>query len=101
MAKNVAKSVRLSEEVFALVDSRPEEGFNNKFEGMVLEFYSGAAKREVEVARLDKLIAERKKALQETIAACNQWYRVDEQLRDVVTNIKRLETVSQRIGGSV
>ena len=39
--KNIAKSVRISDEVFAYIDAAPGKGFNEKFENIILE-----AKRE-------------------------------------------------------
>lgn len=97
MAKNVLKSVRLTDEVFALIDNRSEEGFNNKFEAMVLEFYRSESQRQGEIARLDRFILQKKEELQEYIVRCNRWYGVVSQLEKVVTEVKQLEIVSQKL----
>lgn len=83
MAKNVAKSVRLSEEVFSLVDNRPEEGFNNKFEGMVLEFYRTEQERENKLYQLNKYIQDKEIQLQSLIARVNK-------ITTIVHNLERV-----------
>lgn len=55
--KPILKSVRLSELAFEIVNSRPENGFNNKFEAMVFEFSFTEKERLKRVAELDEEIA--------------------------------------------
>lgn len=38
MAKNIAKSIRLSEEVYAYIDGYRGNGFNEKFENIILDY---------------------------------------------------------------
>lgn len=54
--KSIAKSVRLTQEVFDYIDSAPGNGFNEKFENIILEAKRGESDRKKELARLDKQI---------------------------------------------
>lgn len=54
--KNIAKSVRLTQEVFDYIDSAPGSGFNEKFENIILEAKRGESDRKKELARLDEKI---------------------------------------------
>ena len=54
--KNIAKSVRLTQEVFDYIDSAPGNGFNEKFENIILEAKRGESDRKKELARLDEKI---------------------------------------------
>lgn len=38
MAKNIAKSIRLSEEVYVYIDGYRGNGFNEKFENIILDY---------------------------------------------------------------
>lgn len=63
--KKNSKSIRLTDEVLNVVESCPGEGFNQKFENLVLEFKKGDEERKKRVAYYDKLIETRKKQLAE------------------------------------
>ena len=54
--KNIAKSVRLTQEVFDYIDSAPGNGFNEKFENIILEAKRGESDRKKELARLEDRI---------------------------------------------
>ena len=43
--KSIAKSVRLTQEVFDYIDSAPGNGFNEKFENIILEAKRGESDR--------------------------------------------------------
>jgi hypothetical protein len=100
MAKNISKSVRLSEEVFTLVDNRPEEGFNNKFESMVLEFYRSASDREHEIYKLDQYISGKREQLQDLIIKINKLSAVADKLQTIVYDVNNLEIVTQKLKGN-
>ena len=61
--KNISKSVRLTEEVFKLVDNYQGDGFNQKFENLVLDYFHSVTTRKEKLKALDKEI----KAKQNTI----------------------------------
>ena len=59
--KSIAKSVRLTQEVFDYIDSAPGNGFNEKFENIILEAKRGESDRKKELARLDKQIEKQRR----------------------------------------
>jgi hypothetical protein len=46
MPKNNQKCVRMTDEVLKIIESAPGEGFNQKFENMVIDFKKTAVERE-------------------------------------------------------
>lgn len=60
-----SKSIRLTDEVLAYVESHPGDGFNNKFENLVLDYKNSEQYRKKRVAYYDSLIETRKKQLAE------------------------------------
>lgn len=50
--KSIAKSIRITPEVFELVNGLPGEGFNQKFENMVLKYFK---EEKALTARLESL----------------------------------------------
>lgn len=56
--KNVAKSIRISEELHEYIMACPGNGFNEKFENVILEAKAGEAQRKEALMRLEKQIAE-------------------------------------------
>lgn len=54
--KNIAKSVRISDEVFAYIDAAPGKGFNEKFENIILEAKREEADRKKKLAELEQQI---------------------------------------------
>lgn len=54
--KNIAKSVRISDEVFAYIDAAPGKGFNEKFENIILEAKREEADRKERLADLEQRI---------------------------------------------
>lgn len=63
MKKNNLKSVRISDEVLSVVESYQGEGFNQKFENLVIDFKKSRSEREAYLAQLDETIACRKSEL--------------------------------------
>lgn len=48
--KSIAKSIRISDEVFDYIDQAPGKGFNEKFENIILEAKLEESKRKEELA---------------------------------------------------
>lgn len=65
MAKNNQKCLRLSDEVLQMVEGYRGEGFNEKFECLVLDFFNSIPKRKSELDKIDNLIKLKKKQLEE------------------------------------
>ena len=63
MAKNIAKSVRLSNEVFDYVSEFKGNGFNEKFENLVLFCMKTEVERKKRLDELEKLIKSRSEQL--------------------------------------
>ena len=82
--KKNSKSIRLTDEVLLIVEACPGEGFNQKFENLVLEFKKGEQKRKERVAYYDKIIEKQKKQLAEI---AEQAQKLAEITRDMQRNV--------------
>lgn len=61
--KSNAKSIRISDEVLAYIEKAPGDGFNQKFENIILDAKRTESERKKNVAYYDELIEKRKKQL--------------------------------------
>jgi hypothetical protein len=57
MAKNISKSIRISDEVFEYIDAAPGKGFNEKFENIILSAKKEEPERQKRLAELNEAIA--------------------------------------------
>ena len=87
--KSIAKSVRLTQEVFDYIDSAPGNGFNEKFENIILEAKRGESDRKKELARLDK---QRKESL-----LFEKYNYLESSFRDFVHIHHQIENLRQDI----
>ena len=71
--KNIAKSIRISDEVFAYIDAAPGKGFNEKFENIILEAKKEEATRKKKLADLEQQIHDARENL----------YKIFEQDREL------------------
>lgn len=65
MAKNNQKCVRLSDEVLEIVDNYRGNGFNEKFENLVNDYFNDIPKRKADLERINKLITMKQKQIDE------------------------------------
>lgn len=63
--KSNSKCVRMTDEVLAYVEKQPGDGFNQKFESIILDYMYSESNRKKRVAYYDNLINTRKKQLTE------------------------------------
>ena len=61
--KNISKSVRLSKEVYEYIDSFEGEGFNQKFENIILFSMKHEEQKRKRLEELDKLVSIRSEEL--------------------------------------
>ncbi len=54
--KDIAKSFRMTQEVFDYLSAAPGKGYNEQFENIVLEAKRGEKDRRAEISRLDREI---------------------------------------------
>lgn len=80
MAKEIAKSIRLSREVFEYIDSYRGNGFNEKFENIILDYQK--AEKDIQAR-----IKARKKELE-------LW---EKQVHKAAGNVRRLQNLSWRV----
>ena len=92
--KSIAKSVRLTQEVFDYIDIAPGNGFNEKFENIILEAKRGESDRKRELARLDKQIEkqQRKESL-----LFEKYNYLESSFRDFVYIHHQIENLRQDI----
>lgn len=84
--KGNLKSIRLSDEVYNYINNYKGDGFNQKFENIVLFAMRTEADRKKEIAQLDKEISNRKSIL---YRLQNELYEV-KQMKEKVSEIETL-----------
>ena len=72
MAKNIAKSIRMSEEVNEYIANYRGNGFNEKFENIIMDAMKSEPERIVIIKNLDIQIEKKKKELQELLSRFNK-----------------------------
>lgn len=92
--KNIAKSVRLTQEVFDYINAAPGSGFNEKFENIILEAKRGESDRKKELARLDKEIEKQRK---KEALLFDQYRTLNYFFRDFLTVQHTLERLKSQI----
>lgn len=73
MAKNIAKSIRMSDKVNDYIMQAPGNGFNEKFENIILSAMESEKDRVAQLQRLDKQIDEKR----------DQIYKLEASLRSL------------------
>ena len=74
--KNIAKSIRISEEVFSYIDKAPGKGFNEKFENIILEAKRTEPDRKLRLAYLDQQIASSQQKLSRLLEQHQQLQKI-------------------------
>lgn len=82
--KSIAKSIRISEEVFAYIDKAPGKGFNEKFENIILEAKRTEADRKKRLAGLEKQIHDAQLKLMKLL-------QQDRELQDFFRTFARMQ----------
>lgn len=93
--KPIGKSVRLSQEVYDIVNSAPGEGFNEKFENLVLDYHHTIAKRKKQLNDIERKIKISSNHLEElsqksyeVTVMLTKFGKINELLDSVRINIK-------------
>lgn len=68
MKKEVQKSIRMTNEVAAYIEGMPGDGFNEKFERLVLACKRDEPERLRKISNYDELIAKKKRQLEIIVA---------------------------------
>lgn len=92
-----SKSVRLSDKVFHYIEAAPGNGFNNKFENIIIEAVETVPQRERELAYYDDLIKKRKVQFDEISTKINRFdfsiqsiFRLQEKVHDIQRQIEQI-----------
>lgn len=91
--KNNIRSIRFSDELAELIDQQQGKNFQQKFENLVTRCVSELPQKEAEIARLDKLKAEKQKQLSEM---SEQLYELRMTIGDLMPKITALEAAVKR-----
>ena len=91
--KTNIRSIRFSDELAELIDRQQGKNFQQKFENLVTRCVYELPAREAEIARLDKLKAERCKQLSEM---SEQLYELKMTIGDLMPKVTALETAVKR-----
>lgn len=81
MAKNIAKSIRLSQEVYDYINQYRGNGFNEKFENIILDYQAKEKEIQEKIKREEKALA-----------------RWTERLHQAVDKVYALEAVIYKVG---
>lgn len=93
MAKNNIRSIRFSDELAELIDRQQGKNFQQKFENLITRCVYELPQKEAEIARLDKLKAEKQKQLSEM---SEQLYELRTTIGDLTHRITALEAAVKR-----
>lgn len=95
--KSNAKSVRLSDEILEYIENYRGNGFNEKFENIILDAKCSEQERLERIERLDKRIIEKNEELTQLINNYNslddlvrQAFRIDDYIKRVNETIAKL-----------
>lgn len=88
--KNISKSVRLSNEIYNYVEAFEGEGFNQKFENLVLFVMEEEEQKRKRLTELDKLISTRSEELNKLNA---NLYTARSETRRFLHAIRELERI--------
>ena len=91
--KNNIRSIRFSDELAELIDRQQGKNFQQKFENLVTRCVYELPDKEAEIARLDKLKAEKQKQLSEM---SEQLYELRMTINDLMPKITALEAAVKR-----
>lgn len=92
--KTVAKSLRMTPEVYDYVLSSPGDGFNQKFESLVLEAKRTEPERREIISALDRKI--QRKSMQ--LDKISNWVvEIDDSVRQIIQIEGAIQRVQQRI----
>ena len=88
MAKNINKSVRLSNEVYEYVNEFQGNGFNEKFENIVVFCMKTEVERKKRLDEIEKLIKSRSEELDKINADLEHARRATNVYRNVLNSLK-------------
>ena len=88
MAKNINKSVRLSNEVYEYVNEFQGNGFNEKFENIVIFSMKTEIERKKRLDEIEKLIKSRSEELSKINADLDTARRATNVYRNVMNSLK-------------
>lgn len=90
MAKNNMKCVRMDDEILRIVENVKGNGFNDKFEKLVLEYHKSIPEREKYLANLNQQIEQKLKDLANVEKRINGLKSIEFSLDRLRTDILRI-----------
>ena len=93
MAKNIQKCVRMTEEIFCYLDNYKGNGFNEKFENLVLFALVEENAKKKRLLELDAEIVQREKKLR---LLSDKAYQLDRNLYQALNLEKSLQELKER-----
>jgi len=97
MAKNNQKCVRMSDEILDIVMASSGDGFNDKFENIVVDFKKTIPEREKRLKVLDVQIADKLKDLNKIEERIRGIKNFEFSLDNIRTNILRINDTTKAI----
>ena len=91
MAKNNMKSIRYSDEVAEIIEKIEGNGFNEKFENLVLDFARTIPDRITELEKVETVIRNKKKRLAEISTELEKIEKIKCQYNNFIYQLKQAE----------
>lgn len=97
MAKNNNKSVRLSDKVYTYIQNYVGDGFNEKFENIILYAMESEKDRDKRIKNLDEQIAKREKELNTLINNINAMKGIEYSVKGILSSMESLKVKMHNI----
>lgn len=91
--KSIAKSIRLTDEVFAYIDGYQGDGFNVKFENIILDAMLAEPTRKKRIKELDQQIARRRKELDSLLSDIDKIHQLARDAIYVSGQVSRMKQI--------
>lgn len=89
--KPINKSIRISEQVYDIIQAYPGEGFNQKFESLVLEAFVAENERRKTLKQLEKQISDAEKELREIKKKISTGKTIEDRFNSIRLQMEHLE----------
>lgn len=92
--KGISKSVRITDEVYGYIMDAPGNGFNEKFENIILEAKKGEARRRKELAELQVQVDGKRR---EMLGLCKRYGYLEDFYRTAVRMQRQLHDLGMEL----
>ncbi len=91
MLKSHSKSIRLNDRVYNYILNYEGDGFNQKFENIILYAMESELKRNDTIKSLDEIIDYKLKTIRELDSQINMLFLIKSRVDNIIASVKSLE----------